>query len=96
MMLAPFMDNRLAGECLLVHVDIIAERSEANKCAVWHLALRMFISIILLYICSSVTLTLWKRVHSKATHNFLRERMHGCNGRHGRVCCVPCCLSRSS
>ncbi len=33
---------------------LIAERSEANKCAEWHLALRVYI-IMYIYICVSVT-----------------------------------------
>ncbi len=33
---------------------LVAERSEANKCAEWHLALRMYIYIYI-YICVSVT-----------------------------------------
>ncbi len=29
---------------------VVAERSDANKCAVWHLALRMLISIYNMYV----------------------------------------------
>ncbi len=42
----------MVGTCTCMCVCVFAERSEANKCAEWHLALRMYICI---YICVSVT-----------------------------------------